>query len=199
MPSQPIMSLVLSVAGVLFLFLCLLLIALNRVPSLRSPQVIKALGVELDVSIITVLVLVGFTLAVSSIYVQIKNYEGQIAGMQSRLQALDSQLRHSGRVAFTPFVVLDGVSAPEKMPRVSDVVCTYVLVDGGNTLYGNATVSTGVSPTSLQIALLDIPLSADIRHIEIAEKQTTTPRTWLIENVGYPLSPSLTLAMHEAH
>jgi hypothetical protein len=192
------MSLVLSVAGVVFLFICLLLIALNRVPSLKTPQVIKALGIELDVSIITLLVLVGFALAVSSIYLQVKNYEGEIAARESKLQALDSQLRHSGRVAFTPFVVLDGVSTPDKMPRVSEVACSYVLVDGGNTLYGNATVSTGVSPTSLQIALLDIPLSSDIRHIEITEKGRTKPRTWVVENVGYPLSPSLTLAMHEA-
>jgi hypothetical protein len=199
MLSAQTMTLVMSVAGVVFLFLCLLLIALNRVPTLKAPQVIKALGIELDVSIITVLVLVGFTLAASSVYLQMKNYEGQIADNQTKLQALDSQLRHSGRVAFTPFVVLDGVSAPEKMPRVSEVACTYVLVDGGNTIYGNATVSTGVSPTSLQIALLDIPLSADIRHIEITEKRPAKARTWMVDNVGYPLSPSLTLAMHEAH
>jgi len=192
-------SLLLSVAGLVFLFICLLLIAFNRVPTLKSPQIIKALGIELDVSVITVLVLVGFTLSVSSVYLQVKNYEGQIAETQAQLRALNSQLLHAGRIGFTPFVVLQGVSKQEEMPRPSEVQCTYVLVDAGNTVRGNATVSTGVSPTSLQIALQDIPLSAEIRHIEITEKRPSKPRTWVIENVGYPLSPSMSLSMQEEH
>src|SRR5262245_52129694 len=113
MTSEQTISLMLSVAGLVFLFLCVLLISLKREPSLRSRQVIKAFGIELDVSIITVLVLFGFTLAASSIYLQVKNYEKQLAEKQSQLEALDSQLRHSGRLTFTPYIVLGGVSSPE--------------------------------------------------------------------------------------
>jgi hypothetical protein len=184
-------ALVLSATGIAFLFICLLLIAFNRVPTLKSPQVIKALGIELDVSIITVLVLVGFTLSVSSIYMQVKNYEGQIADTQGKLEALNVELRRAGKATFSPFVVLEDVSKPEQMPRVSEVVCSYVLVNGGNTSSGNGRLSPGVSANSFQITLDDIPLSAEIRRIEIAEKQASNSRTWIYENLGYPLSPSL--------
>lgn len=184
-------SIVLSVAGIVFLFICLVLIAFNRVPTLKSPQVIKAFGIELDVSIVTVLVLVGFVLSLSSIYLTVKNYEGQIADNQARLKALETQLQHTGKVVFTPFVVLEGITNADGMPPIGEVECRYVLVDGGNTLKGTAAVSAGVADNSLQLVLQDIPQTADIRRIEIVEKRPVKPRTWVVENLSFPLAPTL--------
>lgn len=197
MLSGQTMSLMLSAAGVVFILISFLLVLFNRVPSLKTPQQIKALGVELDVSVITVLVLVGFVLSLTSVYLQVKNYEGQLANTEAKLDELNSELRHAGKVTFTPFVVLDGVSNPEKMPHVGDVVCTFVMVDGGNTVTRGAQVSAGAAANSLQVAMLDIPLSAEIRRIEISEITPIKPRTWVVENVGYPLAPALNLSMRE--
>jgi len=197
MLSGQAMSLMLSVAGVIFILISFLLIAFNKVPSLKVPQQIKALGVELDVSVITVLVLVGFVLSLTSVYLQVKNYEGQISATEAKLDELSSELRHAGKVTFTPFVVLDGVSSPDKMPRIGDVLCTFVMVDGGSTETRGAQVSAGAASNSLQVAMLDIPLSAEIRRIEVTERTAVKPRTWVVENVGYPLAPALNLSMRE--
>jgi hypothetical protein len=193
------MSLMLSAAGVVFIAISFLLILCNRVPSLKTPQQIKALGVELDVSVITVLVLVGFVLSLTSVYLQVKNYEGQIASTETKLEELNSELRHAGKVTFTPFVVLGGIPGPDKMPHVGDVICTFVMVDGGNTVTRGAQVSIGAAPNSLQVTMLDIPLSAEIRRIEITEKTPVKPRSWVVENVGYPLAPALILNTREVN
>ena len=145
------------------------------------------------------LVLVGFVLTFTSVYLQVKNYEGQIATTEAKLEELNSELRHAGKVTFTPFVVLDGVSSPDKMPHIGDVNCTFVMVDGGNTVTRGAQVSAGASANSLQVAMLDIPLSAEIRRIEISERTPVKPRTWVVENVGYPLAPALSLRMSEVN
>jgi hypothetical protein len=187
------MSLVLAAAGVAFLFICLLLILFNRVPTLKSPEVIRAFGVELNVSIITILVLVGFVMALSSTYIQVRDYEKQLSDSRTQLDERDKQLRRAGKMTLTPLVVLTDVSKQNPMPKISEVFCTYTLVDGGNVVPGNScVVSAGIAEASFQITLEDIPTSAEIRLVEIKEKDPKNPRTWVTKKpVGYPLSPTL--------
>jgi hypothetical protein len=196
-------SLILSISGIVFLFISLLLVGLNRVPTLKTPQVIEAFGVKLNVSVFTVLVLVGFILAVTSIYLQVRDYEGQIADKEKQIadkdktvQGLQEQLLNYGRVNFRPLVVLGGISR-EQMPTVNDVICTYTLMDGTTSLDGNAKVARGIGPTSFQVILEDIPVSANIIRLEIKELRGSKPRTWTAENLGYPLAPSAAVQMNQ--
>ena len=76
---------------------------------------------------------------------------------------------------------------------MSEVFCTYTLLDGGNVVSGNScAVSAGIAEASFQITLQDIPTSAEIRRVEIKEKNPKNPRIWATKKpVGFPLSPTL--------
>jgi hypothetical protein len=167
----------------------------NRAPSVKAPQLIKAFGVELNVSIITVLVLVGFLMAFSSTYMQVQDYERQLNSSRLELAEKEKQLRRAGKLTLTPLVVLTDISSLNPMPKVSDVFCTYTMRDGGDILPNQTcAISTGVAETSFQVTLHNVPASADILRIDIREKRLRNPRCWSTKvSVGFPLSPKIEL------
>jgi uncharacterized membrane protein YfcA len=56
----------LSIFGILVLLICIALIFTRRATSLREPQRIRRFGVELEISVLTLLVLIGFALCPES-------------------------------------------------------------------------------------------------------------------------------------
>lgn len=55
----------LSIFGIVVLLICLALTFTGRATPLRAPQKIKGFGVELEISVLTLLVLIGFCLSIS--------------------------------------------------------------------------------------------------------------------------------------
>ncbi|MBA3357584.1 MAG: hypothetical protein H0U18_16915 [Pyrinomonadaceae bacterium] len=107
----------LSIFGVVVLFICIALIFTERATPLKTPQRIKGFGVELEISVLTLLVLVGLILSLSSIYIQVTGYQQQLISSQKQLDTLDRevasarrQLEAAKKIDLTVFVNLEGVN-----------------------------------------------------------------------------------------
>ena len=188
-------SLVLSLFGICFLVVCLLLISLNRVPSLKSSEKIKAFGVDVNVSAITILVFVGLSMSLTSTYMQVQNYEGQLAETRrqveesnGRSRALEMALARAGKTNISARIKLEGVANPKQLPQLSDAYCRYFDADKGAWV-NEVKVTPGVA-LDYVVTLENITSATRIERIEFVDRKTN--RTWYVESVA-PLAPTLTL------
>jgi hypothetical protein len=154
--------------------------------------------VKLNVSVTTILVLVGLLLSFTSISLQVKNYQGQIveaqkAATQAQLDAQNVKQRweNEQKLTYRPFVILTGVS-PSEMPPLADLSCSYGYLQGPVSSEREARLSAGIGPTSLQVNIEDIPAGAQITRLEITQHRKGKPdRKWVAEGLGNPLAPTL--------
>jgi len=179
---------------VLFLFICLILILFNRVPTVRTPQKIKAFGIEMDVSVITVLVLVGLVLSLTSTFMEVKNYEDQLAVAQRQTSVLETALARSGKTTISALVKLEGVETTDDMPDLNDVYCRYFVrsTDKDGWVEG-AKVNPGIYGLDFRITLEDVTPATNIEKFEVTDRNPKKFRTWSMDHVGYILSPTYPL------
>jgi hypothetical protein len=190
-------SLLLSIVGILFLVVCLVLISLGRVQSLRTPEKIKAFGVDLNVSIITILVLVGLTMSLTSTYMQMRNYEGQLADTRQAVEdskkqmtALERQLARAGKFDLSVHVMLEGVDTQKKLPPLNDAYCRYYDADTERWVE-QVKVNPGIA-LDYVITLESITPATRIQRLEFIDRKAG--RTWVIGEF-HPLSPTLSLKL----
>ena len=188
------LSLVLSLLGIFILLVCLVLIASKRVPELKSTQTIKAWGLDLNISLITLLVLVGLVLALTSTYLQIRNYDQQIGEAQSKLASLETALTRAGKVNVDATINFDGVSNAEEMPDLTNVYCKYYLKGpDGDHWVDPAKITPGVYPLDLTLTLEGVTPMSSIERIQIWDRNPKAPRAWEADHVGGVLSPRFVL------
>ena len=186
-------SLVLSALGVFILLACLVLIVTKRVPDVR-PQSIKWLGLDLNVSLITLLVLVGLALALTSTYIQIKNYDEQLRDAEQQNETLEAQLRRAGKLTVTAELSFEGMRSPQDMPKLQNVYGHYYLKGpDGDRWVENVKITKGVYPLNLHLTLENIHASSTIERIELIDKNPKQERTWVVDNVGNLLAPKIVL------
>lgn len=187
-------SLVLSLFGIVFLFACLILIALKRVPELKSPQQIKGLGLDLNISLITLLVLVGLVLSLSSTYLQIKNYDQELQEIARKRDTLESQLARAGKVSVNAVITFEGVARPEEMPSLQDVYAKYYLKGpNGEGWIEPAKITRAIYPLDFYLTIEDINPGSSIERIEVFDRKDPSGRKWELDRVGTLLSPKFIL------
>jgi hypothetical protein len=170
------------------------LIATKRVPELKSPQIIKGLGLDLNISLITLLVLVGLVLALTSTYLQIRNYDQQISDAQRRLATLETELSSAGKVNVNAVVNFEGIASPEEMPDLTNIYCKYhVTGPGGEHWVDGAKVTPGVYPLDLILTLEDISPLSSIERVQVWDRNPAAPRTWELDHAGQVLRPRFVL------
>lgn len=186
-------SLILSFLGILILLACLVLIVTKRVPELKSPQIIKGLGLDLNISLITLLVLVGLVLALTSTYLQVRNYDQQISDAQRKVTILESALSRAGKVNVNAVVNFEGVTESD-MPDLTNIYCKYyVKGPDGERWVDRAKITPGVYPLDLVLTVEDITPLSSIERIQIWDRNPEKPRSWELNNVGQILSPRFIL------
>jgi hypothetical protein len=191
-------SLLLSLVGILFLVACLVLISLGRVQSLRTPEKIKAFGVDLNVSAITILVFVGLTMSLTSTYMQVRNYEGQLAVTRQaveeskrKMAEVEQQLARAGKIDLSVHVLLEGVDTQKKLPPLNDAYCRYY--DGDIERWvEEVKVNPGIA-LDYVITLERITPATRIQRLEFIDRKAD--RTWFIDGDFRPLSPTLSLKL----
>lgn len=186
-------SLILSFLGIIILLACLVLIATKRVPELKSPQIIKGLGLDLNISLITLLVLVGLLLALTSTYLQVRNYDQQISDAQRKVTILESALARAGKVNVNAIINFEGMTESE-MPDLTNIYCKYyVKGPDGEHWVDRAKITPGVYPLDLVLTVEDITPLSSIERIQIWDRNPEKPRSWELNNVGQILSPRFVL------
>lgn len=186
-------SLILSFLGIIILLACLVLIATKRVPELKSPQIIKGLGLDLNISLITLLVLVGLVLALTSTYLQVRNYDQQISDAQRKVTILESALSRAGKVNVNAVVNFEGTTESD-MPDLTNIYCKYyVKGPDGERWVDRAKITPGVYPLDLVLTVEDITPLSSIERIQIWDRNPKKERSWELNNVGQILSPRFIL------
>ncbi|MEP6636986.1 MAG: hypothetical protein ABJB97_09690 [Acidobacteriota bacterium] len=183
-------SLLLSLLGIVILLACLILIGTKRVPELRSNQTIRALGIDLNISLITLLVLVGLVLALTSTYLQVRNYDEKLLAADRKGASLEAALSRAGKMNVNAVVNLEGVSNPDDMPSLEDVYCRYYVKGPDREGWvERAKVTPGIYTMDLVLTIEDISPASSIERIEIKDRNPQHTRTWTLDHVGSVLSP----------
>lgn len=187
-------SLLLSLLGIVILLACLVLIGLKRVPELKSPQIIKGLGLDLNISLITLLVLVGLLLALTSTYLQVRNYDEQLTQADRKTTGLEAALSRAGKMNVNAVINFDGMSKPEEMPSLEDIYCRYYVKSNDRDGWvERAKITPGVYTLDLNLTIEDITPLSSIERIELRDRNPKHQRMWALDHVGYVLSPKFVL------
>lgn len=192
------MSLVLSLLGIVVLIVCLVLIGLGRVPELSVPQKLKGFGLDLNVSVVTLLVLVGLVLALTSTFLQVRNYDSALSEAEKKAEALNVALSQAKRMNVSADISFEGISKLSDL-KLEDLKCRYY-IDNPDTNAGwvdDAKLTKGVHGLSFVLTLEDITPKSRIEVIEVTDQNPQHPRRWEIKDIGTVLRPSYRLARAE--
>ena len=168
-------------------------------------QKIKGLGIDLEISIFTLFIIIGVILLLLGVYLQVNDYEKQlISAKQSEAAAKNDYekqlisakqseaaakfaLAQSYKIEMRMVVSLEGISEND-IPKIEDVKCVYFLP--GSDEPKVTEVSIGFRRGTFKIILKDITSSTHI--LRLVFKDNATNRKW--EKMNFmPLEPVFTL------
>jgi hypothetical protein len=137
-PSQNVLNQNLNfwlvIAGILLIFLCMLALFVPHVKSLLTkPQEFSGLGVNMRVSILTVFVLMGFILSLSSFALQWQgfmtrenDYKNKIGALESEKKQLEEQQTRARKFDMTIVLRPKGLN---EVLNTDEWSCVYYLED----------------------------------------------------------------------
>jgi hypothetical protein len=189
MTSSVISGIILPTFGVGIVLFCLLSFVFPYGERFKDKvQKIKALGVDLEVSVLALFILVGVVMAFVGVYLRVSDYEGRLQLAANDANAMRKALEQAHHLHFKPLVALEGVDA-NHMPKLSDVRVEYRAFGDDRPLTGTA--GPGFSPDHFQITLDDVTPATVILALTL-EDQATGQRWRRIESI-LPLQPDYTL------
>ena len=161
----------------------------------RPPsQVIKGFGIDLQVSILTLLLIIGSLLTLSAVFFLNRQYDSTVqqlieskARLASAETAFSKALDAARRIDIRALITLSGV-VPESMPLLENVECQY-FVFGSNTP-ARVSVEPGIRSNQFTILLTDVAPSTQIDRLLCRDRQRQ--RSWALEHF-MPLQPALVL------
>ena len=158
-------------------------------------QKIKGFGVDLEVSVITLFILIGVILSFTSIYLQLKDYQNQLASAKTEVLAAQKALVQSQKMEITALVTLEGVAARNDIPKLEEVRAEYYLSGSDEPM--EAQLSKGYHENQFRVTFKDITRATHIRSLVVQDRSRDNPRRWTIENF-MPFEPFYNLAKEKA-
>jgi hypothetical protein len=191
---QAIVQIVLPVVGILLLLTIVAALPFSISAAYRDKvQHIKALGVDLNISVLTLLILVGITLSLTGAFFLYHDYEQQLAKLNllpAQITALDAahraELARARQVDVVAFVSLDGLDS-EHPPNPTDMSCKLTLHGGAGSK--EVQVSEGVHKAQYRVLLENMTAEGRIRSLQCKLKDG---RAWFIDEFN-PLEPEYEL------
>lgn len=151
-------------------------------------QKIKAFGVDVELSVLTLIILVGLILSFTGMYVQIQDYDNQLNLAKADQLALQKALERAQKFQVNVLLTLEDVTADD-MPKPDDLECEYHIM--GEEQPVKVRVNEGYAFHEFRITLTDITTKTAIRSLIL--KDLSTNRKWAYNKVIMPLEPSYTL------
>lgn len=192
---------ILPIVGIGIIVFCVLSFFLPYGANFRGKvQKIKGFGVDLEVSVVALFIIVGVGMSFAGIYLEIKNFEERLALADQTRTAARTQrdlameaLRNAKQFHINAFVTLAETTAAS-MPKLEDV-------EGSYHPWGEdpikAVVTKGLESNQFRIILEDVTRETVIRGIVIEDR--ATGRKWKSKkNESFsPLEPSYALTLAE--
>jgi hypothetical protein len=183
-----LISYVLPALGIVILLFCLGSFVFPYGDRFKGKiQKVKAFGLDLEVSVITFFVIIGVIFSFTGVYIQIKNYEGQLASTKEQLDYANKKLEEKKRQNVTAYITLENVDV-DSLPSSDDMACKYYF-QLDDKPYSTDVNKTG-SGDRYKIELKDVPPAKMIEKLEF--KDRVTGRQW-IKGGFYPLFPEYVL------
>jgi len=195
--AQPglLLNLVLPIVGVGIICFCIASFFLPFGQRFKaSKQVIRGFGLDLEISVLTLLLLMGFAMAFAGVYLQLQNrmaagLNDEIKRLQGQVEENREQLRLAGRFMVRADLVLPG-NSHITVEDIGKLECRYVLSAKPDS-WLQAGVSRGLASNSIRITLADIDRDDVIQQIEL-RKQGSSRVLGMARNI-YPLQPMIAL------
>lgn len=182
----------LVIAGLLIIFFCLASVFIPHIKALvTSPQEFSGLGVNMKVSILTVFVLMGFILSLSSFALQWRGFMARESSYQERIRELEieqkeSQERELRSRKFNMSVEFKPKGLNEVLDP-TDWKCVYFLEnpDGGGPLpeAHSVQVHPAKMGKSLKVILQDLTQSSRIYSLKLTRVENGRVRAWSVEGI----------------
>ncbi len=182
--------------GIALLLLCIiLLISPLRDKFSGATQKIAGFGLNLEVSVMTLLVLISVGLITSGIWLQLRDINSELdsleakkAAAESRAEQFQRQLDESRRMELPVFLTLEGVDDVSTLDFPA-LECTYITSTSDEPIHVD--VSPGRrSPNTVKVVLKDLTRDMVIDTLEVFNPQTNTH--WKKANFR-PLQPTYDL------
>lgn len=152
-------------------------------------QKIKGFGVDLEISILTLFIIIGVILSSTGVYFQIKDYEKQLINAKNNEEVAKKRLAEAEKMEMRMVVSLEEVSEND-MPKLEDVKCKYFLPGSDKPI--EADVIKGVSSGSFKIIFKDVNSMTHV--IKLVLEDNATNRKW-VKMYFMPLEPVFLLEM----
>ncbi len=152
-------------------------------------QKIKGFGVDLEISVFTLFIIIGVTLSLTGVYLQIKDYKQQVDKAIKQKEAAKIALAQANKMEMRIVVSLEGISEND-MPKLEDVKCKYFL-PGGNG-YIEVDVIKGAMSGTFKIILKDVTSKTHVTRLVLEDNSTN--KKWEMKNF-MPLEPVFSLKM----
>jgi hypothetical protein len=157
-------------------------------------QRIRGFGLDLEVSVLTLFILIGLTFSMAGIYLVTREYEKKIedlAGAKDDLKRAEIDFAHALRQArqidVTAYVTLDG-SNDQGVPRPEQLECNLFLF--GSQSPRRLSVGPGIQERQYQILIENLSQAVPIRLLTCQD--TLTRRAWKLDQFN-PLEPEYRL------
>jgi hypothetical protein len=149
----------------------------------------------LEVSVLTLLVLVGFALSVSSIYLHINGYQQQVASSQKQNELLNNEIELTRRQleAAKKIDMIIYFRLPGNQPIMDHLTAEYFLHSQPDKRIP-AEISKGIGGNSYSILFKSLTPDTFVDVLRI--KDGKTKQTWVKENF-FPLNPIYDLRKEE--
>jgi hypothetical protein len=187
-------------SGLVLLILCLLvLVSPLRDKFSSATQKIQGFGLNLEVSVLTLLVLISVGLMTSGIWMQLQNMNGKLQQLEiekttaeEKAKRAEEDLARTSKVGIVTFVKLEGVNDITKL-NFGSLSCKYITASGDER---DANISAASSINRIKVNLTDLQKETVIDKLLIINNQTG--EKWVSPVEWRPLQPTIELAKDTA-
>ena len=190
-----IISIILPIFGILIVFFCILSFVFPYGEKFKGKtQKIKAFGVDLEVSVLSLFIIIGLILSLIGLFLQVKDYENQldfkdeeINDVKNNADAAKLALEQAQKRQIVLLVTLEDISE-NNMPKFEDIYCSYQLY--GEVERVRVDVNPGYESHQLRITLKGLESDALIASLELTDKEKN--RKW-VKKTFMPFEPEVQL------
>ena len=189
---------VFPILGIGIILFCILSFVFSYGEKVRDKiQKIEAFGIHLEVSLLTVFLIIGLVLLFTRVYLGVIDYKGELERYKGELEHYKSEFEKAKRdiknlseslnltqnYRISPIIKLQGRGA-DNMPKPDEVDCRYY--QSGKTDPTPVDVVGGPGSNLLRLELSGIKLNTFIQRLEIEESDSGN--IWSLEDF-IPLEP----------
>lgn len=169
-----LISYVLPILGIVILLFCFGSFVFPYGDRFKSKiQKVKAFGLDLQVSVVTFFVIIGVIFLFTGVYIQIKNYEAQLASSKEQLDYANKKLEEEKRQNVMAYISLENVDV-SSLPTLENVECKYYFMNDSHEHVADVMLTR--SGDRFKISLKDVPSAKMIELLEFRDRITN--REW---------------------